>query len=131
LLTVKDRGSRPKTGRKIRIDGERNVVSVTRAVIESGRAFQRVVSHNINDPITYLCANASGVAQATIRARAIENVVPIAVPEGAGYRIYNPTRYRQCSSYVDDRFGLVDEKRQTAGSVFKRIPEIAYRKLLQ
>jgi len=64
-------------------------------------------------------------------ARAIENVVPIAVPEGAGYRIYNPTRYRQCSSYVDDRFGLVDEKRQTAGSVFKRITEIAYRKLLQ
>jgi predicted amidohydrolase len=130
FLSVKDRGERPKGGRTVRIDGKQGVVQVSRSIIESGSGFQRVVSRHINEPVLYLVTNADGVLETTIRARAIENVVPIAIPESDGYRIFNPTRYRQVSSYFDRGVAVVDEQRQAAGSVFKRIPETAYRKLL-
>jgi hypothetical protein len=119
-----------RVAERFRIDGKQGVVHVSRSIIESGSGFQRVVSRHINEPVLYLVTNADGVLETAIRARAIENVVPIAIPESDGYRIFNPTRYRQVSSYFDRGVAVVDEQRQAAGSVFKRIPETAYRKLL-
>jgi predicted amidohydrolase len=130
-LSVSDRGSRPKNGRRVRLNGTSGVIQISRKVLESACAFQRAVTKNINQPVVYVVQKPGDVSEIIVRARAIENVVPIALRSAGGYRVFNPTRYRQCSSYFDDDIAAVDELRQTGGALFKRIPEIPYRALLK
>ena len=116
-LSVNDRGSRPKSGRQVRLNSTSGIVQISRKVLESACAFQRAVSEHMNQAVVYVVEKPGDISEIIVRARAIENVVPIALREAKGYRIFNPTRYRQCSSYYHDSYASVDEQRQTAGAV--------------
>ena len=130
FLSVNDRGIRPNAGQVIRFQGSRRIIPVDSAILESGLSFQQIVSCHLGKPFLYLYSSHSPIAMPTIRARAIENVVPIAIARDGQYLVLNPTLYRQCSSYTVRDFARVDEMRQSATSLFKRIPAEPYKRLL-
>lgn len=93
--------------------------------VPSSHSFQREVLANAGRAIIYVTLGEPD--EPIVRARAIENVVPIAVQTDHGFTVYNPTQYRQCSSYHTDRIAQIDRDRQTARSLLKRVPATAYR----